>query len=326
MTKKLMGFLIFVAVLFGLFFVFAYFMGDNPPPYRAWGNVDNRTVALSFQAPGRIQTLYVEEGTMVKKGDVLGELDTRPMVLERDTAQALVQQAQANYDLAKEGFRKEDVEKGKAGVDALANKVELARLTYERISRLAKNNAVSRQTFDDAKLNYQALLAQLASAKAQYALLQSGLRPAEVESAKAQLAQAESRLALAEYNLNVASKLIAPIDGLVRARMAEPGDMAGPSRIIYDISIVSPKRLRVYVTETQLRYVHVGDEATVTTDTTHPMTATVASVSDKAEFTPKTVQTQDLRTLLVYEVRLNLPDPKNKLKLGQPITVDFDAQ
>lgn len=326
MTKRLMGFLIFIAVLFGLFFIFATFMGNDAPPYRAWGNVDTRNVSLSFEIPGRIESLNVEEGTRVKKGDVLGILDTRPMLIESETAAALVKQAQANLKLALEGFRKEDITKGKAAVDALAKKVDLANITLHRINNLRKTKSVSRQEYDTAKLNYEALKAELASAKAQYTILKTGLRPEEIKAAEAKLDQAQSRLALANYNLEVASKLIAPINGLIRGRLAEPGDIAAPGRTIYDISIVTPKRLRVYVAEPQLRYVHVGDKATVTTDTTEPMEAIVASVSDKAEFTPKTVQTQDLRTLLVYEVRLTVADPKNLLKLGQPITVDFSNE
>ncbi|MDG6896815.1 hypothetical protein A6A19_02075 [Actinobacillus delphinicola] len=324
MTKKLLAFLIFIGVLICLFFICAYLFSSKTPPYRAWGNVDTRTVALSFQIPGRIQTLNVDEGTMVKKGEILGVLDPRPLILERNTAQELVKQAQANYDLAKEGFRKEDIEKGKAAVTALESKVALAKLTLKRMTDLYKRQSASEQNYDTAKYTYDGLVAELASAKAQYAILQGGLRPDQVKAAKAELAQAQSRLALANYNLNVGAKLIAPVDGLIRGRLAENGDMAAPNRIIYDISLITPKRLRVYVSEPQLRYVHPGDKATVLTDTTSPMTATVASVSDKAEFTPKTVQTQDLRTLLVYEVRLTLPDPDNLLKLGQPITVDFD--
>ena len=326
MTKRLMAFLTFIVVLFILFFVFAFMMGNDAPPYRAWGNVDTRNVSLSFEIPGRIAQLDVDEGARVQKGEVLGVLDTRPMIIERNTAAALVKQAQSNLDLAREGFRKEDIEKGLAAVNAFAKKVDLAKITLKRVEGLQKTRSVSRQEYDTAKLNYEALQAELKSAQAQYAILKAGLRPDEIKAAQAKLEQAESRLALANYNLNIASKLIAPIDGLIRARLAEPGDMAAPGRTIFDLSIVTPKRLRVYVAEPQLRYVHVGDKAVVTTDTTKPMEAVVASVSDKAEFTPKTVQTQDLRTLLVYEVRLTVADPKNLLKLGQPITVDFNNE
>ena len=113
------------------------------------------------------------------------------------------------------------------------------------------------------------------------------------------------------------------MDGVVRTRLAEPGDMASPSRTVYQLSIVSPKWVRAYVTERQLGLVREGDPAVVLTDTTDPVPAVIAAVSDTAEFTPKTVQTEDLRTVLVYEVKLTLEDPDNRLRLGQPVTVRF---
>lgn len=101
------------------------------------------------------------------------------------------------------------------------------------------------------------------------------------------------------------------------------GDMASAARTVYQISIMDPKWVRAYVSEPQLKYVQEGAEALVTTDTTEPLKARVGHISSEAEFTPKTVATQDLRTVLVYEVRLNVEDPGNRLRLGQPVTVDF---
>lgn len=94
-------------------------------------------------------------------------------------------------------------------------------------------------------------------------------------------------------------------------------------RLAEEGCIMDPKWVRAYVSETQLKYVQEGAEALVTTDTTEPLKARVGHISSEAEFTPKTVATQDLRTVLVYEVRLNVEDPGNRLRLGQPVTVDF---
>ena len=122
------------------------------------------------------------------------------------------------------------------------------------------------------------------------------------------------------YQIETAAVLVSPVNGVVRTRMAEPGDMASAARTVYQISIMDPKWVRAYVSETQLKYVQEGAEALVTTD---PLKARVGHISSEAEFTPKTVATQDLRTVLVYEVRLNVEDPGNRLRLGQPVTVDF---
>ena len=121
----------------------------------------------------------------------------------------------------------------------------------------------------------------------------------------------------------MASRIESPVDGVIRSRLLEPGDMASASKRVYEIAVTSPKWVRAYVTEMQLGFIKEGAPARITTDTTPAYEATVGYISPEAEFTPKTVQTQDLRTLLVYEVRLTLSDPENKLRLGQPVTVDF---
>ena len=126
-----------------------------------------------------------------------------------------------------------------------------------------------------------------------------------------------------EYRVDVASRLVAPIDGVIRSRLLEPGDMAGPAKTVFELAVMSPKWVRAYITETQLGRVREGARAVVSTDTTPDLEATVGFVSSQAEFTPKNVQTQELRTLLVYEVRLNVEDPGNRLRLGQPVTVRF---
>ncbi|WP_443744351.1 efflux RND transporter periplasmic adaptor subunit, partial [Sutterella sp.] len=136
-------------------------------------------------------------------------------------------------------------------------------------------------------------------------------------------AAAEAAVAALGHQIGTASTLTAPVSGIVRTRLAEPGDMAGPSRTVYQLSIVSPKWVRAWVTERQLGLVKEGAPARISTDTTEPLTARVSWISSTAEFTPKTVQTAELRAALVYEVRLELADPENRLRLGQPVTVDF---
>ena len=170
--------------------------------------------------------------------------------------------------------------------------------------------------------------AELERAEAQASLSREGYRAEDIEAQRAQTLALQSRLELArrtslDYQIEKASILKAPADGIIRTRLAEPGDMASPSRTIYQLSIVSPKWIRTYVTENQLGLVKEGAEALISTDTIGSLNARVSWISSTAEFTPKTVQTAELRTALVYEVRLEAADPENRLRLGQPVTVDF---
>lgn len=267
-------------------------------PSVAWGSVDAREVSLAFEGSGRIAELLREEGEAVKAGDVIGRLDTRALEIERRRAEAQAEGLDAQWRLAEEGFRKEEICSAKA-------------------------NATTAQNVDNARWSRIVLEKQAASARAVYELKVAGLRPDEVRQTKAALDAGRAAVDSLTYQIETAAVLVSPVNGVVRTRMAEPGDMASAARTVYQISIMDPKWVRAYVSETQLKYVQEGAEALVTTDTTEPLKARVGHISSEAEFTPKTVATQDLRTVLVYEVRLNVEDPGNRLRLGQPVTVDF---
>ena len=174
-----------------------------------------------------------------------------------------------------------------------------------------------------ARLAEHAARESLTAAAAQRAAAEKGPRAQEIAAADAAAEAAAASLAALDYQIHRGAVLTAPSAGIIRARLAEPGDMASPSRTIYQLSVADPKWIRAYLTERQLGLVKEGTLATVFTDTVGPVDGTVAFVSDTAEFTPKTVQTEDLRASLVYEVRITVRDPENRLRLGQPVTVEF---
>lgn len=176
---------------------------------------------------------------------------------------------------------------------------------------------------DDARRAEHAARESLTAAAAQRAAVEKGPRAQEIAAADAAAEAAAASLAALDYQIHRGAVLTAPSAGIIRARLAEPGDMASPSRTIYQLSVADPKWIRAYLTERQLGLVKEGTLATVFTDTVGPVDGTVAFVSDTAEFTPKTVQTEDLRASLVYEVRITVRDPENRLRLGQPVTVEF---
>lgn len=316
----------FVLVLIALLAGTAWWLRnheDKAPLTRAWGNVDTRQISLAFEASGRILKLGPQEGAPVKAGEIIGKLDTEALRIERDRAQAELERVEAQASLSREGYRAEDIEAQRAQTLALQSRLELARRTYVRQKELARANVSSRQNLDDAEMSLEAARRELKASEAQLHALESGLRPQEVASAEAAAKSAQAAVASLDYQIEKASILKAPADGIIRTRLAEPGDMASPSRTIYQLSIVSPKWIRTYVTENQLGLVKEGAEALISTDTIGSLNARVSWISSTAEFTPKTVQTAELRTALVYEVRLEAADPENRLRLGQPVTVDF---
>ena len=296
---------------------------DDSPARRAWGNVETRQTSLAFEASGRIAKLFREEGEAVSAGDILGQLDTAALAISRRQAAAELKRLEAQADLAHEGTRQEDIDAARANESAAKAQLEFALATLKRQEDLVPIGAGSRQMLDDARRGAQAARESLVAATAQRIAAEKGPRAQEVAAADAAVEAAAAQLASLDYQIEMACVLTAPTSGVVRSRLAEPGDMAGPSRTVYQISVTDPKWIRAYLTERQLGIVREGARAVVGTDTTEPVEGVVSFIASTAEFTPKTVQTEELRSSLVYEVRITVRDPENRLRLGQPVTVDF---
>jgi HlyD family secretion protein len=149
-----------------------------------------------------------------------------------------------------------------------------------------------------------------------------GPRKEDIAEAEARLQADEAQLALLRQQLSDA-QLAAPMDAVVRTRILEPGDMASPQKPVFSLAITDPKWVRAYVSEPDLGKVHPGMAASVAVDSfpDRRFDGWVGFISPVAEFTPKTVQTEELRTSLVYELRVFVKDPADELRLGMPATV-----
>ena len=183
-------------------------------------------------------------------------------------------------------------------------------------------SAVSKQQLDDANARYKAAAGAWDDARAAQRLAEIGPRVEDIRQAEAQLASLEANLKIQEYNLEQ-SQLISPLDGVIRSRLQEPGNMVSPQNPVYLISVNEKKWVRAYVSEKQLGKVKPGQQAQVIIDSypDKPLRGSVGYISDMAEFTPKNVQTPELRSSLLYEVRVYVDDNDNVLRLGMPATV-----
>ncbi|WP_156782643.1 efflux RND transporter periplasmic adaptor subunit [Acidihalobacter yilgarnensis] len=287
-----------------------------------YGNVDIREVQLAFNDEGRIQNLSALEGQAVRQGEVLGTLDDRRYRLAVDRAHALVQEADAHLNSLLAGSRHEDIAKLKAEVASSKSTLQLRKSTYDRIVRLARQKASPPQDLDTARAAYQAATAQLQALQASLNLALAGPRTETISAARATLNAAMAGEALAQQQLTD-TRLLAPADGIIRTRILEPGDMASPQQPVYALALTRPLWVRAYVDEPNLGQVHPGQTAWVSSDSFpgKRFKAWVGYISPTAEFTPKTVETPQLRTSLVYQVRVFVCNPDNQLRLGMPTTV-----
>jgi HlyD family secretion protein len=291
-----------------------------------YGNVDLRQVELAFNDADRIDSVLVQEGDRLAKGQPVAWLDTSRLKPQMAEVEAQTEALQAAVDRLHAGNRPQEIAQAKDALaadeaDAVNARGQLARAS-ELWNASSGQAAVSRQDLDNAKASADAAEAKLAGQRKAYELAVIGPRREDIAQAEAQLRASQAQLAVLKRQLADA-ELVAPVNGVVRARLMEPGEMASPQRPVVTIAETDPKWVRTYVRETDLARLHPGMAASVSTDGAPKQSykGWIGFISSEAEFTPKTVQTTELRTSLVYEVRVFVVDPNDDLRLGMPATV-----
>ncbi|HEX2790435.1 MAG TPA: HlyD family efflux transporter periplasmic adaptor subunit [Steroidobacteraceae bacterium] len=295
-----------------------------------YGNVDLRQVELPFNGSERIAAVLVQEGDHVKQGQLLAQLETSRLAPQVAKAEADVAVQQQAVDRLHHGNRPEEIGQARANVDAAAADAANARAQYERLRTLSDSSsgrAVSRQDMDAAKAALDTADARLAVNQKALALQLAGPRKEDVAQGDAQLRADQAQLALLQQQLKDAD-LLAPLDAVVRSRIVEPGEIASPQKAAFTLAITDPKWVRAYVGEPDLGSVHEGMSATVTVDAFNGrrFAGWVGFISPVAEFTPKSVETTELRSSLVYEIRVFVHDPADELRLGMPATVHLSLR
>lgn len=290
-----------------------------------YGNIDLREVDLAFNDSQRIASVLVHEGDHVRKGEVLASLDTSRLEPQLAQAQAQAAAQRAVVERLHHGSRPQEIAQARANLALSQADARQAQDNSRRVEALfngSSGRAVSRQTVDDAKAQADVAEAKVIVSRKALQLALLGPRKEDIMQAEAMLAGEEAQVALLKQELADA-QLRAPLDAVVRSRLAEPGDMASPQKSVFALAITDPKWVRAYVSETELGRVRPGMPATVAVDSFpgKRFQGWVGFISPVAEFTPKTVQTQELRSSLVYEIRVFVKDPGDSLRLGMPATV-----
>jgi HlyD family secretion protein len=288
------------------------------------GNVDIRQVELAFNAAGRIDQVLVHEGDRVAQGQLLAVLDMRRLERAQQLAAAQVAAQREVVARFRAGSRPEEISKARADAEAARIDARNAAHTYERLKALAAQHFIPEQQADDARAAAAAASARLKAAEETRRLVVLGPRKEDTAAAEATLAANEAALAIAQRDLAEAS-LRAPVAGVIENRVLEPGDMASPQKAVFTLALAEPLWVRAYVPGPDLGKIRVGGRATVRTDS-YPgkrYRAWVGFVSPTAEFTPKSVETQEVRTQLVYQVRVFVCAPQGELRLGMPAIVDI---
>jgi HlyD family secretion protein len=287
-----------------------------------YGNVDLRQVMLAFNNNERIAEELVQEGDRVKQGQLLARLDTSRLEPQVAQAQAQFEAQKQVVERLHNGSRPEEIEQARANLESAKADAANARRHHDRFRKLAGSRAVSDDDLESAKAALDVADAKLTANQKALDLAVLGPRKEDIAQGEAQLRANQAQFAFLRRQLADA-ELHAPRDAVVRTRLMEPGEMASPQKPVFSLAITDPKWVRAYVSEPDLGLVHPGMKASIMVDSfpNRRYEGWVGFISPVAEFTPKPVQTSELRTSLVYEVRVFVTDPSDELRLGMPATV-----
>jgi len=325
MKRKLrwiLPFLIIAAGIGGAYYLVLERKEKPRTTLQLYGNVDLREVQLAFHGTGRVRSLLVEEGAQVQAGQLVAELDPDRYSesLDRAGAQAGAQERVLAELMA--GSRPEEIQAARARVKAAQASLADAEQIHRRAAALAKSQYVSQQKLETAEAALKSARANLDGQVQVLELAVKGPRQETIDAARAKLKADQALHRLTEREL-ADTRLYAPTSGVIQNRILEPGDMAFPQTPVVTLALNDPVWARVYVSEPDLGKISPGMRAEVRTDSfpDKGYRGWIGFISPTAEFTPKQVETTELRSKLVYRVRVYVCNPRNELRLGMPVTV-----
>ena len=324
LARVLVFALLIAAVAFGLFKWHAYQLSRDRGADQSltfYGNVEIRRVNLGFRISGRIEEIMFEEGDRVRKGDKIALLDKAPVQARLDAARAQLDLASANLELLENGYRKQEIDQARAKLDELRAPLVFAEADLERDNSLVGSGGISANDRDKSLSFRNETAAKIAQAEANLSLLEEGYRKEDIAAARAQKAQAEAEKRDAEIAL-ADTELISPSDGILLNRVEEAGAVVQNGQTIAILSLDTDVWVYVYVDEPDPGKLSPGGKVFIRTDSSDKVyTGQIGYISPEAEFTPKNVETEKLRTDLVYRVRIIADAPDNGLRQGMPVTV-----
>lgn len=295
-----------------------------PPAPFATGYVEGEFVLVAPVSVSQIRDVVVKRGDRVEKGGVLVEMERRDT--EIAIAEAAAGLAQANAHLAdlKEGKRTEEIEVIEANLTSAKAQATEATRTRERISSLAERGAATTSQEDDAITAEQIALARVQQIKAELAVARLPARPQAISQAEAAVRAAEAALSRANWNHEQRTlSLEEPVTvfDIIRSE----GEIAGPSAPVLSVLGDGAVKLRLYVPETSISQIEVGDELDVSCDgCADDVSARVTYIAGGPEFTPPVIYSLENRQKLVYLVEA-IPVSGQSLKPGQIVDVALPA-
>jgi HlyD family secretion protein len=288
--------------------------GDGLPEGIAKGNgrIEAVEIDISTKSPGRIREILADEGDFVQANDILARMDTDQLESQRKQAEAQLRRAEIGIETARSLVTQREAEHTAAEATVAQREAQLdaAQRRLVRSQQLTQSRTVSQQVLDDDRATAQGAEAAVGAAKAQLAATEAaiGAAKAQVVDAEASVEAAKAAIASIEADINDAT-LRAPKPGRVQYRVAQPGEVLSAGGRVLNLVDVSDVYMTFFLPTAQAGRVAMGADARIVLDAApqYIIPAKISFVADVAQFTPKTVETEEERQKLMFRVKAKIP-------------------
>lgn len=321
MKKKLTIALIILLISFISYKIYSNIFLKNENNLTFYGNIDTRTVNVGFRFLGKIENITKDEGEIVKKDEVLVKLDTASLEKSLEELNEKIFASKLELSKLQTGYRQEEILEAKAAMEEAIENLNKTKDTYNRQANLFKTKSTSEENFTISQLNYKQALATLDKAKALYELRKNGYRNEDIKIQESNLKSLEIQAEKIKIDLND-SVIKAPVDGVILTRFKEIGAITNAGESILEIAKTDEFWVRAYIDEKNLGNIKPGLKMSIQTDSrSENYEGVIGFISPVAEFTPKNIETQELRADLVYSFRVIVKNPDDKIRQGMPVTL-----
>ncbi|KLE08530.1 HlyD family efflux transporter periplasmic adaptor subunit [Aliarcobacter butzleri] len=321
MKKKLTIALIILLISFISYKIYSNIFLKNENNLTFYGNIDTRTVNVGFRFLGKIENITKDEGEIVKKDEILVKLDTASLEKSLEELNEKIFASKLELSKLQTGYRQEEILEAKAAMEEAIENLNKTKDTYNRQANLFKTKSTSEENFTISQLNYKQALATLDKAKALYELRKNGYRDEDIKIQESNLKSLEIQAEKLKIDLND-SVIKAPVDGVILTRFKEIGAITNAGESILEIAKTDEFWVRAYIDEKNLGNIKPGLKMSIQTDSrSENYEGVIGFISPVAEFTPKNIETQELRADLVYSFRVIVKNPDDKIRQGMPVTL-----
>lgn len=285
------------------------------------GNIECENMIISSQSMGKVEAIFYNEGDFVKLGDTLAIIDYSKLDLQILQANAARDAILAQIKMLKDGARKEDKNLANESLKQAEANYEVAKSNKNRMTSLFESKSITQKQLDDANLAFDIANSMHNSAK-QNVIKSKSSRPEQIEQLNANLEQANASILLLNKSRNDCY-ITSNISGQIVNKFVEKGEIVTYMTSLFNIIDLTKAELTIYVPETELAFIQLEQSVVINIDAFNDKSfpGKISFISPEAEFTPKSIQTKDERTKLVFAVKIKIENPDKILKSGMPADV-----